>query len=83
MITREISPNAALRVCDAIRRRLAHTLPIGGTSATESLKARCPMKITVTSPFENLAAFAIAFGAGIVSTALVSTYVAWATRDAR
>lgn len=41
------------------------------------------MKITVTSPFESLAAFAIAFGAGIASTALVSAYVAWATRDAR
>jgi hypothetical protein len=41
------------------------------------------MKISVTSPLENLAAFAIAFGAGAVSAALAQCYVLWATRKVR
>lgn len=41
------------------------------------------MKINVTSPLENLAAFAIAFGAGVASTALARAYVLWATRKFR
>jgi len=41
------------------------------------------MKVSVTSPLESLAAFAIAFGAGVASTALAHAYVVWATRKAR
>ncbi|MFM2084335.1 MAG: hypothetical protein RLY95_1153 [Pseudomonadota bacterium] len=32
-----------------------------------------------TSPLESLAAFAIAFAAGVVSTLALKTYTAWAT----
>lgn len=32
------------------------------------------MKITVTSPLESVAAFALAFAAGIASTAIVAGY---------
>lgn len=35
------------------------------------------MKITVTSPLESLAAFALAFAAGIASTAIVAGYGVW------
>lgn len=40
------------------------------------------MKITVTSPLESLAAFALAFAAGIASTAIVAGYGAWVKRRA-
>jgi hypothetical protein len=39
------------------------------------------MKISFTSPLEFLAAFAIAFGAGAVSTAAVGAYVEWIKRN--
>ncbi len=35
------------------------------------------------SPLESLAAFAIVFVAGVVSTAALSTYVDWVKRKAR
>jgi hypothetical protein len=38
------------------------------------------MKITVTSPLESLAAFALAFAAGVVSTAAMGAYAAWLRR---
>jgi hypothetical protein len=40
------------------------------------------MKITVISPLESLAAFALAFAAGIASTAIVAGYGAWVKRRA-
>lgn len=38
------------------------------------------MKISFTTPMESLAAFAIAFGAGVASTLAVNVYVAWIER---
>lgn len=38
------------------------------------------MKISVTSPLENLAAVAIAFGAGLAAAAMVQAYGAWMKR---
>ena len=35
------------------------------------------MKISVNSPLEHLAAFALASSAGVLSTAIATGYVAW------